>query len=597
MPHPEDPSHPGKARDHHARRHPLRTPDHLEVQLQCGTCGQVEGIHLTLRSAWSDLGAVAELARRAAEARSAVPCPGCHSGGDRKTSAATLHLHAPSHDGWIVVGLLDDSGPAFRPLDGRTPQPIAPDSPEVAFARRDALLRALLDRAEGLDDPPNTAALPADTHPIALLLEVQRNHPEDPLAPLAIAHFLRASGQPVEALQAYARALHMRPDQPAVAAIAGQLAATLGQDDLAASWLAVAFGDDFNEQTIAPLLRAAWRVRRHALLQQVCRDALDRHPEHLDAHRAHALLHDFTQPDEARDAWRALHRVALAHGDRRIARVAEHAAAGLTLPLPPFPRGTPPERWRIDAARTLRECGLTVDRQPSPIVLNHGGHPVQIPVDLEITLPDGKLLLALVLPGEADEHVLHTLDATLAALHLDPRRHAGVLPIAQAPLPFTTWLRCTPCAERDLIHRAELDTDPTLTVRDDTVDAFREDLQHTYGLPLEPCPENLGAMDRLLARWHDGGFARPPFGLQLRVALWVATAIERLDNDARWEPDDDPELDPVPLVLSDGTRINLVGKVGRAITNGAEDAIVPMIQTLFPEVLPAPPPSPDETLQ
>lgn len=574
---------------HHraAWRAPLQVDDLLRIERRCARCAHRGTVVHRLRHPWPDLRTVAEIAAFG-KAKVETRCGSCGATGEPDEGIVELAIHAPAHEGWLVVTPDADGKHRLRLVPFRGPDfRVAPESAECQGALRAARLRDMVDRvSDGL--PEGGDNIPTD------LLDEIHARPSDPLPATALAYALLRCGRAREALAAFEQALRLDGDSPGVAADAGLLAAAHGRTSDAAGWLALAWHTFDEERLIAPLLRTAWQSDRGALLRRVLDELGERCPDHLDAARARALLGDATDIDAARDGWRHLEKAATAAGHRRIAAVAAHAARALSLPFPNFPCDMEPDHWIRDARIALEECGYAVQFRPDPIHIGEGPRASFHPVALEIELPDDEVLLVLLTPLEPGEAGLATLDAALAALQQDPRARAGVLPIARSPIAFTTWLRCTPCAERDMIHRTENMTDVTLTVEDDALSSLVEDIEHLVGETLKPLPDHLDRMDDLVVRWHEGGFARPPLGLQVRLARWYGAVLAHARPGARWVPSDEEGSDPMILAGADGTRLNLVSIVGRAMHHGRDEAPGILIRHLLAL---QPPPAPTGTVQ
>lgn len=425
-----------------------------------------------------------------------------------------------------------------------------------------------------LDSAVRQAATLADAGAAVTALEALAElHSDDAIVCRELGLTLLEQGRTEQALPWLERALETEPDQPDVLRRVGRIHASWGAGAVATDLLVRAHDLTGDPTLLEEILRASWQGRRYGAMEAAAFALLEGDPEHLGALKARVCAGSATDLTGLRDAWRDLGRAARAAGERGTAAVADHWLDALDVPWPDMDPGGDLDHWWDDARETFVDLGWTL-RRPAAV------EPVDraLVPDAELSGPDGTTWFAWVVPSRFTPWVTQRIRAALRAAHEDAERAAARFVVVSAqPVPWSIarYTARVPDAVLDLTA----DADATMVVVDENASSFAAAAETVFGRELSADVDSLADVDAILARYHDHGFGEITWALQCQVASWVGHVLALARPGAAWGDGDD-DMDPRVLVLPDGSQVNLVSKVGKAVQNGPEDSIA-----LFAEVL------------
>ncbi len=402
---------------------------------------------------------------------------------------------------------------------------------------------------------------------VASLEALARDLPDDPYLLRELGHCLIDAGRAARAVGAFELSLRAEPEQPEILRKVGRLYVSFGDAQRGAELLIEAWNQTDDHLLLHEIIRATYRGRQLGAQLRAAEALLEKDAESLIALKAIAAVQSVADVGTMHDAWCRLRDVAASTGDRGTERTAAFWAKALAHPIPDWTADLNVAQYRARLADELRDLEYDLIDDPEALDCNGG----EIPIDIEALSPSGDRLLFVVFDQVPTAVLDQRIAATARAARDDERRRIdAVIPLCRQGLSYgsSRWVSGTPDAELLLLA----DADTTMTVIDENVAAFALAAERHFGRPLAFDLESLAEVDAILLRLHDDGFGEITYAFQCQVAAYIGQVLCNLIEGARWVAGEG-DMDPRVLMLPGGEELNIISKVQRAVTNGAEDSL------------------------
>lgn len=552
----------------------VRKDDAIVQLLRCEQCGATQpwrqaienGIFDSLRDVWAVLGK----ATRRSVRTTCRQCGQEELNGDGPLAALLIYAeHRAAHLAFVLQG--STLQPGSRQLliahqSGRIEPIEASEELRNSFLRESALRRALQEEAL-LDAAELRQQFAGDDVP-------------EELSALAFRAFGEAwleTDQRGAALLCYETSLQYHTNQPQVLQASAELIEESGDFAEACDRLQLAYQLSQREELLAPLIRVAYRLRRHGLLRRACEQALEQEREPLLALKGLVCCGAADRPLPLRRSFGDLASAAAVAGERSTETTAQYWQRGLAIALTEW---QPFERSRDYARRlsgALQREGFTVE-----VGQRLGEGPGALKIPMLISTGEGSGYALLLNDAVPRLHVVRTIRATLRALyeHEDLKDWSPIV-LSSQPLPWYVYRMCSPAPDARL--EVQMSADTTLHVHSENIADLLWAAERFFGASLDFTVESLGDVDRIIERYREEGLGELSYAFCALLASYLGEVLSRLFAGARWEDGDDSG-DPRVLVLSNEVTINVMTRVRRAASFGGRHLLLPQTMRIIEEL-------------